>query len=564
MNEPAWRRSRVATDGTHHVVDGRPLYAARFLRALSFHEPGLAAVCDERCAWHIDGHGRPAYPHVFMETFGFYENLAAARNENGWFHIRCDGTPAYSQIHDWCGNFQGGRAVVRREGGYFHLLPDGRALYENRFLYAGDFRERRAVVRLADGMCAHISEGGGFAHPHRYRDLGVYHKGLACARDESGWTHINADGVAVYERRFAQVEPFYNGCALVESLDGKTQIIDESGRCIHAVMDTPPAFDESENRDDLFQSLSADMAAYWKTYTLAVMARIGAADKFPLRDEDAAGALGLPADNAKVFLHALAELDVAQCSGGEWRLTAKGEFMRPGHPFSLSAAAQVWGAFAEAGAERWADALQGEGDASDAFSAIADQPQKVTAMHHMLAAYAKHDYAVLPASLPLDGIGRLIDAGGGSGVAARLIAGVNKDINIVVLDRPEALALLEKKTGFDARISGHPCDIFAPWNLIGDAVMLARVLHDWSDRRAAEILNNARAALPPGGKIFIVERMKQHDEKHGLSSLHLLTVGGGRERTLDEYLDLMEAASFRFLDVRALDSGVSLLSGEAV
>lgn len=566
MNEPAWRQSRVAADGTHHVVGGRPLYEARFLRALSFHEPGLAAVCDGRAAWHIDGHGRPAYPRVFMETFGFYENLAAVRNKNGWFHIRRDGTPAYAETHDWCGNFQGGRAVVRRDGGYFHLLPDGRALYETVFLYAGDFRERRAVVRLAGGACAHINEDGGFAHPHRYRDLGVYHKGLACARDAGGWMHINAGGVAVYERRFARAEPFYNGCALVKTLDGTVEIIDERGRCIHAVMESPPAppeRGESKNRGDLFQSLSADLAAYWKTYTLAVMARLAAADKFPLRDEEAAGILGLPAENAKVFLRALAELDVVRRNGDEWRLTAKGEFMRPGHPLSLSAAAPVWSAFAEAGAGRWLDALQGEGDAADVFSAIAGQPQKVAAMHRMLAAYAKHDYAALPAALPLAGIGRLIDAGGGSGVAARLIAGANQSINIVVLDRPEALALLEKETDGESRISGHRCDIFSPWRLTADAVMLARVLHDWNDRCAAAILNNARAAMQPGGKLFIVERMRQHGEEHGLCSFHLLTVGGGRERAQDEYRNLMESASFRFLNARALDGGVFLLTGEA-
>lgn len=560
MNE-LWRQSRVSADGTHHVAGGRALYAARFLRALSFHEPGLAAVCNGRAAWHIDGHGRPAYPQVFMETFGFYENLAAVRNETGWFHIKRDGAPAYSETFDWCGNFQGGRAVVRRDGGYFHLLPDGRALYETRFLYAGDFRERRAVVRLAGGLCAHIGEDGGFAHPHRYRDLGVYHKGLACARDAGGWTHIGADGAAVYQKRFAQAEPFYNGCALVETLDGKTEIIDECGRRIHAVTESP-AFGACENRDDLFQSLSADLAAYWKTYTLAVMSRIAAADKFPLRDEDAAGKLALPAENARVFLHALAELNVVRRNGGEWRLTAKGEFMRPGHPLSLFDAAAVWGAFAEAGARRWSDALQGE-DGDDAFSEIAGQPQKAAAMHRMLAAYAKHDYAGLPDALHLAGVNRLIDAGGGSGVAARLIADAHKEIEIVVLDRPEALALLEEENNFGARISGRSCDIFSPWNLTADAVMMARMLHDWNDRRAAAILNNARVAMPAGGRLFIVERIK-HGEEHGLCSFHLLTVGGGRERTLDEYRGLMESASFRFLNAHPLDSGVSLLTGEAV
>jgi hypothetical protein len=34
----------VSADNTHHELDGAPLYAARFDEALSFHEPGLAAV----------------------------------------------------------------------------------------------------------------------------------------------------------------------------------------------------------------------------------------------------------------------------------------------------------------------------------------------------------------------------------------------------------------------------------------------------------------------------------------------------------------------------------------
>jgi hypothetical protein len=44
-----------------------------------------------------------------------------------------------------------------------------------------------------------------------------------------GWHHVDREGRAVYERRFGMVEPFYNGQARVERLDGGLEVIDEVG-----------------------------------------------------------------------------------------------------------------------------------------------------------------------------------------------------------------------------------------------------------------------------------------------------------------------------------------------
>ena len=55
-----WRRARVSADNTHHELDGAPLYAERFDEALSFHEPGLAAVRRGPDAWHINDLGGKA------------------------------------------------------------------------------------------------------------------------------------------------------------------------------------------------------------------------------------------------------------------------------------------------------------------------------------------------------------------------------------------------------------------------------------------------------------------------------------------------------------------------
>lgn len=62
-----------------------------------------------------------------------------------------------------------------------------------------------------------------------FLDLGIFHKNFATAKDSDGWFHIDKRGEAIYTDRFASIEPFYNGFALVETFNGSKQIIDENG-----------------------------------------------------------------------------------------------------------------------------------------------------------------------------------------------------------------------------------------------------------------------------------------------------------------------------------------------
>lgn len=230
MSSEPWRAARVAPDGTHHLVHGEPMYAARFDEVLTFHAPGLAPVCALGEAWHINELGEPAYARRFVRTFGFYEGLAAVQGTDGWHHVHPDGRDLSSVRYAWCGNFQGGRCAVRsRDGLYHHLDVGGQAAYPQRYRYAGDFRDGVAVVQGEDGRSSHIDEAGRSLHPESYLDLDVFHKGFARARDEGGWMHVDEAGRPVYRRRFALVEPFYNGQARVERQDGGLEIISERG-----------------------------------------------------------------------------------------------------------------------------------------------------------------------------------------------------------------------------------------------------------------------------------------------------------------------------------------------
>ncbi|NJL31092.1 MAG: AAA family ATPase [Phycisphaerales bacterium] len=229
----------IAPDRTHHLRGGQPFYERRFTDVLSFHEPGLAAVADNGVAYHINILGEPAYERRFIRTFGFYEERAAVHGNNGWHHIVASGKDLYSDRYFWCGNFQGGRATVRDiDGLYFHLRPDGRPAYTMRHLYAGDYRDGIGCVRRQeDGRCIHIDPDGKPIHGYAYLDLDVFHKGLARARDQSGWCHVGLDGVCAYKERFASVEPFYNGKALCEMQNGLRVIVDETGHIEHTIWD---------------------------------------------------------------------------------------------------------------------------------------------------------------------------------------------------------------------------------------------------------------------------------------------------------------------------------------
>lgn len=527
-----WQRARVAATGTHHTVDGEPLYAERFDVVLAFHAPGLAPVLRGGAAWHIDGAGDPAYVRRFARTFGYYEDLAAVEDVDGWHHVRPDGSDAYAARFAWCGNFQSGRCAVRaHDGRYLHLRTDGGPAYAERWSYVGDYREGSAVVQRGDGLSTHVDPAGVVVHDRWFRDLDVFHKGLARARDDAGWTHIGANGAPAYTRRFAMVEPFYNGQARVEREDGGLEIIDESGRTLREL--------RASQVDDL-HALSASLVGYWSTKTIATAVRLGVIEALPATLADL-GALAVRTDRVARLLRALDELGVVERVGARWQLTARGALLRRDHARTLATAALEYdGPLSDA----WRgldDALRGAPPGENVFRRVAAAADRREPHHQMLESYAQHDYAPLVATLPIRPHDVVLDAGGGSGVLAELIAEAFPSAEVVVLDLPDVAALAERRH----RVRALGVDLFEPWPVGADVVVFARVLHDWDDDAAVALLRRARAALRPAGRVVILDAVLDPDHPRGaLCDLHVLAVTGGRDRTLAEFRSVLERAGF--------------------
>ena len=547
----------ISSCGTHHVDErGWPAYGQRFDEVLKFHPPGLAAVLRRGQAWHVRSDGSPAYARRFFRTFGYYEALAAVVAPEGWHHITVEGADAYARRYAWCGNFQQGRCAVRdHNGNYLHITPEGEAAYTDQWRYAGDYRDGMAVVQAADGYSTHIRRDGTLVHGKWFVDLDVFHKGFARAQDDDGWMHVDIEGRPAYGRRFHAVEPFYNGQARVERVDGALEVIDENGATL---VQLRPA------RRSEFASLSGDLVGFWRTQTIGAAVELGVIEALPATESEVSERCRLRINGARRLLRALGELGLAARQGNQWTLTGRGELLRADHPLTLADAALEYAGPFTAMWRRLPAALRRSStwSAPDIFGDVARDEARRIGHHRMLRSYARHDYAEVCTALDLRGDERVVDAGGGLGVLAQLILDTYPSAKVTVLERPEVVEMAPAATSGLHWQSGS---LFEQWEIEADVVLLSRVLHDWDDAEAIQILKHARAALSRGERVFIVEMLVPDESvAGGLCDLHLLVATGGRERSAVHFERLLSAAGFELSAVRRLPALASVIVGVAL
>ena len=524
-----------ASDGSHHIDDsGKPIYSTRFKEVGKFHSPGLAPVLDESGWYHILPNGKPAYEQRYERVWGFYCGYAAAKDFTGWTHIGSDGSPIYVERHIWVGNFQENLCSIQNQSGFFHINTNGKKIYPENYAYVGDFRDGTAVVTSQiDGQSRHIKSDGSNLHTRSFQSLDVFHKGYARAKDENGWFHINQDGISCYPQRYTNVEPFYNGLTVAEDSQGRRIRINEKGEIVDILSE------QYITENEHFQSLSADIVGYWKSLTIACTIKLGLIEALPGTTEEVAKKVGTRIEMARRILRATTELKLTiKNKSGIWILTSKGQQLKLSHPTSLAfSALEMCGPLLE----KWKnleDIIKDKKDSSDVFAEAACSDGRYKILQDMMNSYANRDYQGVAEHLFLPSCGIVIDAGGGLGSLARQIKSFQPKLEVKVLDRPEVCKLARDRfSGTNLEwISG---DFFQSWCVQADVIIMSRVLHDWDDNKCEAILKNARAALKKNGKIVLVETiLSENSEECGLCDLHLLTVSGGKERTLNEFIQL--------------------------
>ncbi|MFD9908748.1 methyltransferase [Streptomyces sp. NPDC059063] len=150
------------------------------------------------------------------------------------------------------------------------------------------------------------------------------------------------------------------------------------------------------------------------------------------------------------------------------------------------------------------------------------------------------------------GFARIADIGGGHGFFLGAVLESAPKARGILLDRPSVVSAAREHlagTGVADRVEIVPGDFFEPLPTGCDLYLLKQVLHDWDAEHAVRILRNVRTALGDGGagRLLVLDHVlappNQWDQGKFLD-LDMMLRFGGRERTLPEWRELLDAAGF--------------------
>ena len=320
------------------------------------------------------------------------------------------------------------------------------------------------------------------------------------------------------------------------------------------------------------EDLSGDLVGHWRTQAIRAGVALGVFEELPATAGALERSLGLAPSMGLRLLRGLAELDlVQQVDSGRFHTTERGAFLRRSHPMSLADAALHWGG---ATYEAWAGVLHSlrtgspelSGSAGSGFFAwLQERPKKQRGYQTAMASYARHDYNALAHAVDLRGKTAMLDAGGGTGALSFALLRAHPRLTATVMDRADVVPLAAPPEDVADRCTFIAGNLFAQWPARSEVVFLARVLHDWPDEEAQQILLRAREAMSPGGHLYVVEMvLDERAPSGGLLDLHMLVTTGGRERTEKQFNILLARAGFELLDVTPSTSVTSAIRALAV
>lgn len=296
--------------------------------------------------------------------------------------------------------------------------------------------------------------------------------------------------------------------------------------------------------------------ATWLSQAVYVASMLDVAERLregPLHiDELAARCNAKPVPLGQV-MRALAGFGVfSRDPAGRYRLTEAARPLLHDAPFSITSYAKVFGGQLYAAAGRM---LEQVCDGTTGFVRAHGQPIWDHYRSDLHAADVFDTFMSDATDLHVDSITaayefsrhrRVVDVGAGR---ASLLTGVLRtapNLTGVWFDRPEVLPAARQaieQAGLADRCTLETGNMLERVPAGADLYLIKHVLHDWADEPAGRILASIASALPPDGRLIIIEAvLDDRDDRDGLAKLRDLEQmfwTGGRVRSRSEFATLL-------------------------
>ncbi|MEM9457741.1 MAG: ArsR family transcriptional regulator [Myxococcota bacterium] len=317
---------------------------------------------------------------------------------------------------------------------------------------------------------------------------------------------------------------------------------------------------------------------YLYSAALGSVAELGVADHLehgPANVTALAERLGVSAQPLYRALRLLATAGIfAEDAEGRFSLTPAADLLRTDAPGSMRDAVRML-----THTSFWAPAGQlsttirrGQTPFAEIFGAsffdyFAQNPELGPIFHRGMASFSDTENAPIASAYDFSRFERIVDVGGGHGGFLIEVLGATPSAHGVLFDAEHVLSEARvDAAGLSARCERVAGDFFESVPE-GDCLVLKRILHDWTDETATEILRVCRRALRPGGRVLVIDAViPPGNEPHVGKELDVLMMVSlpGRERTEPQFEQLLATADLKLERVVQTPAVLSIVEAVGV
>jgi hypothetical protein len=298
----------------------------------------------------------------------------------------------------------------------------------------------------------------------------------------------------------------------------------------------------------------------WVSQIVGVAAELGLADEIqtgPKTAQEVAAAKGLHVDAVYRLLRALASVGIfAEQEEGRFRQTPMSDALRSDVPYSMRGIARISN-------RRWIirgwteleHSVRTDVSACEhvhglpALDYVSQHPEETEVFADAMDGYGVLVGTAVVQAYDFSGIQTLAEIGGNLVLA--IVLAKYPLMRGIIFDSP---AVIESLSGFlrshhlENRVQLSCGNFLEAAPKGADAYLLQNILHWQSDEDCLRILKAVHAAAQPDAKLLIVEAILETSNEPQFAKtldIAMLVLGGGKERTLGEWEELLSVAGFR-------------------
>ena len=343
--------------------------------------------------------------------------------------------------------------------------------------------------------------------------------------------------------------------------------------------DDGAAIHDEDGTDRASSDLRRLINGYQAAQAIHVAAVLGVADHLsasPRSSDELAAAVGAHAPTLYRLMRALSALGVFREHDHRcFSLLPMGECLRtdarrPLRPYAVFSGQdcqrQAWGLL-----------LQSVKTGTNAFAAAhgmgswayrESHPEQGAIFGAAMTGNSQRTNAAILRAFPFERFQRIADIGGGQGSLLAAILTAHPHVHGVLFDMPAVVAaVVPELRDLAARCDIVGGDMFAAVPAACDAYVLKYILHDWPDSDGLRILENCRHAMSPAAVLLVIERFvgaPNEDATAKLADLGMLVGPGGKERTREEFAELLRAGGFSLTEVVATGTPLNVIVADQV